>query len=52
MNKLLGEPTGLLDPKIEIRNSHNQMDDLLEEIRVRVKKKERVLVTTQGVNGH
>jgi len=39
-------PTGLLDPKIEIRNSHNQMDDLLEEIRVRVKKKERVLVTT------
>ena len=39
-------PTGLLDPKIEIRNSHNQMDDLLEEIRLRVKNKERVLVTT------
>tara|TARA_Y100001954_G_scaffold222045_1_gene258891 strand:+ start:2852 stop:4834 length:1983 start_codon:yes stop_codon:yes gene_type:complete len=39
-------PTGLLDPKIEIRTSHNQMDDLLEEIRERVKKRERVLVTT------
>ena len=39
-------PTGLLDPKIEIRTSHNQMDDLLEEIRVRIKKRERVLVTT------
>ena len=39
-------PTGLLDPKIEIRTSNNQMDDLLEEIRVRIKKRERVLVTT------
>ena len=39
-------PTGLLDPKIEIRDSLNQMDDLLEEIRLRVNKKERVLVTT------
>ena len=39
-------PTGLLDPKIEVRISKNQMDDLLEEIRIRVEKKERVLVTT------
>jgi len=39
-------PTGLLDPKIEVRPSKNQMDDLLEEIRKRVEKKERVLVTT------
>ena len=39
-------PTGLLDPKIEIRTSHNQIDDLLEEIRVRIKRRERVLVTT------
>ena len=39
-------PTGLLDPKIEVRPSNNQIDDLLEEIRKRVEKKERVLVTT------
>ena len=39
-------PTGLLDPKIEVRKSKNQMDDLLEEMRIRVEKKERVLVTT------
>ena len=39
-------PTGLLDPIIEVRNSKNQIDDLLEEIRIRVKKKERILVTT------
>ena len=39
-------PTGLLDPKIIHRPSDNQVDDLLEEIRLRVKKKERVLVTT------
>ncbi|MBT5858693.1 MAG: excinuclease ABC subunit UvrB [Flavobacteriales bacterium] len=39
-------PTGLLDPKIEVRPSKNQMDDLLEEIRKRLEKKERVLVTT------
>ena len=39
-------PTGLLDPIIEVRPSKNQMDDLLEEIRVRVERKERVLVTT------
>jgi len=39
-------PTGLLDPPIEIRPSLNQIDDLLEEIQIRVEKDERVLVTT------
>jgi excinuclease ABC subunit B len=39
-------PTGLLDPRIEIRPVSNQIDDLLEEIRIRVEKKQRVLVTT------
>jgi excinuclease ABC subunit B len=39
-------PTGLLDPIIEIHPSRNQIDDLLEEIDERVRKKERVLVTT------
>ena len=39
-------PTGLVDPEIEIRKTENQVDDLLEEIRERAKKKERVLVTT------
>jgi excinuclease ABC subunit B len=39
-------PTGLLDPEIEVRPSRNQIDDLLEEIDERVKKNERVLVTT------
>lgn len=39
-------PTGLLDPEIDIRPSRNQIDDLLEEIDERVKKSERVLVTT------
>lgn len=39
-------PTGLLDPKVEVRPVMNQIDDLLEEIRIRVDKKERVLVTT------
>ncbi len=39
-------PTGLLDPIIEIRPSLNQIDDLLEEIHLRVEKDERVLVTT------
>ncbi len=39
-------PTGLLDPVIDVRASKNQIDDLLEEIDERVKKKERVLVTT------
>ncbi|MEN0004605.1 MAG: excinuclease ABC subunit UvrB, partial [Bacteroidota bacterium] len=39
-------PTGLLDPPIEVRPSLNQIDDLLEEIDERVKRDERVLVTT------
>ncbi len=39
-------PTGLLDPKIEVRPSLNQIDDLLEEIQKRIEKDERVLVTT------
>ena len=39
-------PTGLLDPPIEVRPSTNQIDDLLDEIDKRVKKGDRVLVTT------
>lgn len=39
-------PTGLLDPIIEVRPTANQIDDLLEEIEMRVKVKERVLITT------
>ncbi len=39
-------PTGLLDPEIDVRPSKNQIDDLLEEVDERVKKNERVLVTT------
>jgi excinuclease ABC subunit B len=39
-------PTGLIDPEVEIRPVKGQVDDLLEEIRVRAEKNERVLVTT------
>jgi excinuclease ABC subunit B len=39
-------PTGLLDPVIEIRKSNNQIDDLIDEIQIRVEKDERILVTT------
>ena len=39
-------PTGLLDPEIDVRPSLNQIDDLLDEINGRIKKDERVLVTT------
>lgn len=39
-------PTGLLDPIIEVRPSLNQIDDLLEEINIRIERGERVLVTT------
>jgi excinuclease ABC subunit B len=39
-------PTGLIDPKIVIKQSKGQIDDLLEEIKVRAAKDERVLVTT------
>ncbi len=39
-------PTGLLDPIVEVRGAQTQVDDLLSEIRVRVERNERVLVTT------
>jgi excinuclease ABC subunit B len=39
-------PTGLMDPEIEVKPAKHQVDDLLEEIRLRTKKNERVLVTT------
>lgn len=39
-------PTGLIDPEIEIKPARHQVDDLLGEVRERVKKKDRVLVTT------
>jgi excinuclease ABC subunit B len=39
-------PTGLLDPPIEIRSARNQVDDLLGEIKERIQRQERVLVTT------
>ena len=39
-------PTGLVDPEVEVRPVKGQVDDLLEEIRVRAEKNERVLVTT------
>ena len=39
-------PTGLLDPVIEVRQSMNQIDDLMEEIQQRIEREERVLITT------
>ncbi len=39
-------PTGLLDPEVEVRPAANQVDDVLQEIRIRVDKAERVLITT------
>ena len=39
-------PTGLLDPPIDVRPTLNQIDDLMEEIQLRVERDERVLVTT------
>jgi len=39
-------PTGLLDPEIIVKPAMNQIDDLINEIRIRVERKERVLVTT------
>ena len=39
-------PTGLLDPVIDVRPSHNQIDDLMEEIQQRIEMEDRVLVTT------
>ncbi len=39
-------PTGLLDPKIEVKPTQNQIDDLIEQIHERTEKRERILVTT------
>jgi len=39
-------PTGLLDPQVEVRKSHGQIDDLIGEIRERVERNERTLITT------
>ena len=39
-------PTGLLDPQIEVRPVENQIDNLIEQIKIRTEKQERVLVTT------
>ena len=42
-------PTGLLDPEIDVRPSEGQIDDILDEIKARIKKEERVLITTLTV---
>jgi len=42
----IARPTGLLDPKIEVRPAKNQVDNLLEEIQIRIDRGERILVTT------
>ncbi|MCV0438770.1 MAG: excinuclease ABC subunit UvrB [Hydrogenophaga sp.] len=42
----LVRPTGLVDPELEVRPAVHQVDDVLQEIRVRVEKNERVLITT------
>ena len=42
----LVRPTGLVDPKVEVRPATHQVDDVLQEIRIRVEKNERVLITT------
>jgi excinuclease ABC subunit B len=42
----LVRPTGLVDPEVEVRPAVNQVDDVLQEIRIRVEKSERVLITT------
>ena len=39
-------PTGLLDPEIQVRPCNHQVDDLMEEIRIRISKEQRILVTT------
>ncbi|HEV2261813.1 MAG TPA: excinuclease ABC subunit UvrB [Candidatus Rubrimentiphilum sp.] len=44
--EMIIRPTGLVDPEVEVRPTRNQVDDLMEEIRKRVERKERVLVTT------
>jgi len=44
--ELIVRPTGLVDPEIEVRPASAQVDDLMDEIRLRVERNERVLVTT------
>jgi len=44
--ELIVRPTGLVDPKIEVRSAENQIKDLIKEIKKTVRKKQRVLVTT------
>ncbi len=44
--ELIVRPTGLIDPKVEVRRAENQVDNLYEEILLRQKRNERVLVTT------
>ena len=44
--EMIIRPTGLVDPEVDVRPTRNQVDDLMEEIRVRAERKERVLVTT------
>ncbi len=39
-------PTGIVDPRVEVRETRNQIDDLMNEVRIRVDRSERVLVTT------
>src|ERR1700704_342855 len=39
-------PTGIVDPKVDVRETRNQIDDLMNEVRIRVEREERVLVTT------
>jgi excinuclease ABC subunit B len=44
--EMIIRPTGLVDPEVDVRPTRNQVDDLMEEIRVRAERKERTLVTT------
>jgi excinuclease ABC subunit B len=44
--EMIIRPTGLVDPEVEVRPTKNQVDDLMEEVRMRVSKNERVLITT------
>ncbi|HXP92919.1 MAG TPA: excinuclease ABC subunit UvrB [Candidatus Binatia bacterium] len=44
--EMIIRPTGLVDPAVEVRPTKNQIDDLIEEVRLRVDKNERVLITT------
>src|SRR5919106_1548462 len=42
----IGRPTGIVDPEVEVRETRNQIDDLMNEVRGRVERDERTLVTT------